>query len=292
MTKTKKIISILLCFALAVGCLAFTGCQNDDSDTKSTTESKTESSVSTAKDEPNMKGKQLSMPEKGEQIAIIHTNMGDIKMKFFPEVAPKAVENFIGLAKDKKYDNTIFHRIINDFMIQGGDYENGDGTGGTSYFGQAFEDEFSSQIVNLRGSVAMANSGANTNGSQFFINQAKPSSEGYDWEQVQKTADQYYEQIESAAQSDEQMKQRYYSQYYTGLIDADKMSDDIKKEYEENGGNYFLDGAFSKIGRGHTVFAQVFEGMDVVDKIAAVKVDENNKPLSDVTVKSVEITTY
>ena len=100
-----------------------------------------------------------SPPKDGEQIAILHTSMGDITWRFFPENAPKAVENFITLAKDGKYDNTIFHRVWDDFMVQGGDYEKHDGTGGTSAFGSAFEDEFCDTLYNIRGSVAMANSG-------------------------------------------------------------------------------------------------------------------------------------
>ncbi|PWM07452.1 MAG: hypothetical protein DBX98_02925, partial [Clostridiales bacterium] len=85
---------------------------------------------------------QLDQPEKGEEIAVIHTSMGDIKVKFFPDEAPKAVENFKTLAKDGYYDGITFHRVINDFMIQGGD-PTGTGTGGESIYGGAFEDEFS-----------------------------------------------------------------------------------------------------------------------------------------------------
>ena len=111
---------------------------------------------------------QLDPPEKGEEIAVIHTSMGDIKVKFFPDEAPKAVENFKTLAKDGYYDGITFHRVINDFMIQGGD-PTGTGTGGESIYGGAFEDEFSPNLYNFRGALSMANSGMNTNGSQFFI---------------------------------------------------------------------------------------------------------------------------
>ena len=103
----------------------------------------------------------------GETIAVIKTNKGDIKVRFFPEEAPKAVENFISLAESGYYDGVIFHRVINDFMIQGGDPD-GDGTGGESAFGGKFEDEFSSKLYHFRGALSMANSGADTNGSQFF----------------------------------------------------------------------------------------------------------------------------
>lgn len=113
-------------------------------------------------------GYQLDMPTEGEQVAIMHTSLGDISLRFFPEAAPKAVENFITHVQDGYYDGLTFHRVIEDFMIQGGD-PNGDGTGGESiYDGEAFEDEFSNKLFNIRGSVAMANSGADTNGSQFL----------------------------------------------------------------------------------------------------------------------------
>lgn len=130
-------------------------------------------------DEEHKAGYQLEQPEKGEQVAIMHTSMGDISLRFFPEAAPKTVENFIQHAKDGYYDGLKFHRVIEDFMIQGGDPK-GNGTGGVSIYGDKFEDEFSDKLFNLRGSVAMANSGADTNGSQFFINQKpKDSFEGW-----------------------------------------------------------------------------------------------------------------
>ena len=119
-------------------------------------------------DEEHKAGYQLEQPEKGEQVAIMHTSMGDISLRFFPEAAPKTVENFIQHAKDGYYDGLKFHRVIEDFMMQGGDPK-GNGTGGVSIYGDKFEDEFSDKLFNLRGSVAMANNGADTNGSQFFI---------------------------------------------------------------------------------------------------------------------------
>lgn len=104
--------------------------------------------------------------------ATIKTNMGDIKLALFKEQAPKTVDNFIGLSKERKYDNVIFHRVINGFMIQGGD-PTGTGMGGESIYGKSFEDEFSNELFNIRGALSMANAGPNTNGSQFFIVQAK-----------------------------------------------------------------------------------------------------------------------
>ena len=96
--------------------------------------------------------------------ATIHTNHGDIAVKFFDEDAPKTVENFRKLAADGFYDGVIFHRVIPNFMIQGGD-PTGTGTGGPGY---TFEDEINEHKI-VRGALAMANAGPNTNGSQFFI---------------------------------------------------------------------------------------------------------------------------
>ncbi len=110
-------------------------------------------------------------PSQAKQTAVIKTNHGDIKVMLFPEAAPKAVENFIIHAKNGYYDGIIFHRVIKDFMIQGGD-PMGRGFGGESIWGHPFEDEFSLEALNFKGALSMANSGPDTNGSQFFIVQA------------------------------------------------------------------------------------------------------------------------
>ena len=94
----------------------------------------------------------------------MHTNHGAIELELFDEDAPKTVENFVKLSRDGFYDGVIFHRVIPDFMIQGGD-PTGTGMGGPGY---TFEDEFNERKVE-RGALAMANAGPNTNGSQFFI---------------------------------------------------------------------------------------------------------------------------
>jgi peptidyl-prolyl cis-trans isomerase B (cyclophilin B) len=103
-----------------------------------------------------------------ERLVEMNTSMGTIQIKLFPEYAPKAVENFIKHSEDGYYNGVIFHRVIKDFMIQGGDPE-GTGTGGESIYGQPFEDEFSEKLFNIRGALSMANAGPGTNGSQFFI---------------------------------------------------------------------------------------------------------------------------
>jgi len=104
---------------------------------------------------------------------IIETTQGEIELSLMPEVAPKACENFIALAEKGYYDGTIFHRIIKGFMIQGGD-PTGTGRGGVSIWGKEFGDEVSQDVTFDRpGLMAMANSGADTNGSQFFITTAE-----------------------------------------------------------------------------------------------------------------------
>ncbi len=193
---------------------------------------------------------QLNAPVAGDKIATIKTNMGEIKIKLFPEFAPKAVENFTTHAKNGYYDGLIFHRVINDFMIQGGD-PLGTGTGGQSIWGKAFEDEFTGELHNLRGALSMANAGPNTNGSQFFIVQAKEVPEDL------------IDQMRSARED----------LFPTECIEA----------YEKNGGTPWLDFR-------HTVFGQVFEGMDVVDAIAKVPADYfSNKPKEDVVIETIII---
>jgi len=103
------------------------------------------------------------------QTVSLHTNLGDIKIKLFYDEAPHVAENFYRIAKGEKYDGTIFHRIIKGFVLQGGDYENSDGTGGEAFEGGFLPDEISETLSHVRGAVSMANRGPGTNGSQFFI---------------------------------------------------------------------------------------------------------------------------
>jgi len=281
---------------LAIGCLfAMSGCKKTDRP----------EAQEVTKDTKNAVGYQLEMPASGDQIAIIHTSEGDITLRLFPDAAPKAVENFVALAQAGTYNGTTFHRVINDFMIQTGDYENGDGTGGKSTWDEPFEDEFTDKLFNIRGSVAMANSGVNTNGSQFFINTASPDSFDRDSFDYDKT----YEQL---SDSYDQMKEAYGYQFYSAFKTLDDyinasqneggagginplsfaVPEEVWKLYEEQGGNIHLDGAFRATG-GHTVFAQVIDGWDVVDKIQKAEVDsQSNQPLTPIIIKSIEITTY
>ena len=102
-------------------------------------------------------------------IAVLETTQGNIEIELRPDLAPKAVENFVTHSKNGYYDGLIFHRVIKGFMLQGGD-PTGTGRGGESIWGGKFEDEFSSKaLFDKEGILAMANAGPNTNGSQFFI---------------------------------------------------------------------------------------------------------------------------
>ncbi len=239
-------------------------------------------------------GFQTEMPEKGEEVAILHTNMGDICIRFFPKGAPKAVENFKTHIKNGYYDGLTFHRVANDFMIQGGDPK-GDGTGGESIWGSSFEDEFCEKLVNIRGALAMANSGIDTNGSQFFINQAEKNitRDDYDYDMMVNAYSEYYDQY----------VQYYGNEFLSAYPDLDTylasvmtpnpklIPDEVWDLYEKYGGNIHLDGAWRATG-GHTVFGQVYDGMDVVDAIAKVEVDSNSKPLEAIVIKKAELVKY
>ena len=192
---------------------------------------------------------QLEAVKSGDIVAVMHTNMGDIEIKLFPEQAPKTVENFTTHAKNDYYNGIIFHRVIKDFMIQGGD-PTGTGMGGESIWGRSFEDEFTPELHNLRGALCMANAGPNTNGSQFFIVQASDVPSNM-LEQMKDLADNGF-------------------------------PPEITEAYATLGGTPWLDFR-------HTVFGQVVNGMDVVDAIANVQVGAADKPVNDVVILGIDI---
>ena len=192
---------------------------------------------------------QTNKPIEKDTVAVMHTSMGDIKIKLFLAEAPKATENFITHAKNGYYNGLIFHRVIKDFMIQGGD-PTGTGCGGESIWGTNFEDEFSPLLHNIRGALSMANAGPNTNGSQFFIVQARECPESM-ISQMEDLADNGFPK-------------------------------DTAEDYKVLGGTPWLDFR-------HTVFGQVYEGMDTVDAIAAVPVGTADKPVDEVKIESIKI---
>lgn len=181
--------------------------------------------------------------------ATIKTNKGDMSFELLPDAAPKAVENFVTHAKNGHYDGLIFHRVIKDFMIQGGD-PTGTGCGGESIWGSPFQDEFNLEARNYYGALSMANSGPNTNGSQFFIVQAKD------------VPDSLLEQME-------ELKEQGYPQ-------------EVIDKYKEVGGTPWLD--FH-----HTVFGNIIDGTDVLEDIASTRTGMGDKPVYDVVIETINI---
>ncbi|MBP5272510.1 MAG: peptidylprolyl isomerase [Clostridia bacterium] len=195
---------------------------------------------------------QTALPAAGDTVATINTTMGSIKVKLFPEETPKTFENFTTHAKNGYYDGIIFHRVIKDFMIQGGDPD-GTGRGGESIWGHSFEDEFHPELHNIRGALCMANAGPNTNGSQFFIVQCSDVDPRFLGQMEQLGAEAGF-------------------------------GPEVVENYRTLGGTPWLD--FK-----HSVFGQVFEGMDVVDAIAAAPTGFQDKPVEDIKILSIDIET-
>lgn len=197
---------------------------------------------------------QLAQPSQDAPVAILSTSLGDISIVLFPEYAPMAVENFEGLAQQGYYNGNVFHRVVSDFVIQTGDATQ-TGTGGASIWNNnSYPNELSDQLHHYSGAVALARAadGSVGNLSQFYIVQTPENS-------VDKTA------------ADELL--------------AAGVRQEVVDAYQSAGGAPYLDGQ-------DTVFGQVYAGMDVVDAIGQVECDENGRPLEDITVNSITITTY
>ena len=248
----KKILPILLAAMLLA--IPITGCSSDEEE-KEPENQQEETPVEDETPEIVANIIQFDEVQTGMPVAKIKTTMGDIEIMLFPEQAPKAVENFVTHSQNGYYNGITFHRVIDGFMIQGGD-PTGTGMGGESIYKDeagnpaTFKDEFSNDLYMFRGALAMANSGANTNSSQFFIVQSP--------------------EIYAAKKED--------------LLGAGWPSNAVDK-YEEVGGTPHLDQI-------HTVFGQVISGMEVVDEIIKVETTggEENKPVEDVLINSIEIT--
>ncbi len=212
---------------VVVAMLSF-GCETQKKTTDQyNQDSKQSTQTDTQENQLTTEKMQLENPEKGDQIAVLETSLGTVKVRLFPEVAPETVKNFEELIKQEKYKQVPIHRIINNFMIQMGDFENGNGTGGYSYKGPGttVKDEPSAKLEHLYGAVSMAKTAApNSGGSQFFIVQNK-------------------------------------------------------------NGTPHLDGV-------HTVFGQVIEGVDVIEKIANVKTDSMDAPVENLYLKSASLSEY
>lgn len=232
--------------------LSVAGCGNSSS---SQDNSKETSSSSESREERIEKLNKMDLPQLDKKIRAdeylvqIQTTDGNINARLFPKEAPKAVENFVTHAKKGYYNGLTFHRVINNFMIQTGDPK-GDGTGGESIWKKPFKDELNDNLYNLRGALAMANSGPDTNGSQFFINQNK----------------------------DDRSQELLIDDYPQKIIDAYK-----------HGGNPDLDYADKTSNQDYTVFGQVTKGMNVVDKIASTKTNSADKPLHTIKIKTIKV---
>lgn len=197
---------------------------------------------------------QLAEPSEGDTVATITVkNFGDIKVRFFPDSAPKAVENFITHAKNGYYDGLKFHRVIEDFMLQSGD-PNGDGTGGESIWKDDFNTEIDINLHSYKGALCMARTNITKScGSQFYIVQAGP----------------------------ETITDSVLSEY--------GFSNEVINNYKTIGGYPYLDGQY-------TIFGQVYDGLDVVDKIAAVEknisdMGEESVPVEDVVIEKIVVET-
>ncbi|MDE6777493.1 MAG: peptidylprolyl isomerase [Oscillospiraceae bacterium] len=193
-------------------------------------------------------------PQEGEEIVCIHVkDYGNIKIKLFSDLLPKACENFTTLAKQGYYDELIFHRVIENFMIQGGD-PNGDTTGGESCWGGYFNGGVSEQLIHVPGAVAYANSGdISTDGSQFYIVTGMPVTDAMldDW---------------------------------TGN-NALYFTKEAKKLYTQYGGTPWLDGNY-------TIFGQVIDGLDIVYEISKLETNASDKPKKAVYMESVSVEYY
>lgn len=251
----KNIAAIVCCFALTT---ALSGCgQKNISVSDSKTEATTSAAASAAAESSNLafgeEVKNYTAPENGEKILIIKVkDYGEIKIKLFPEYAEKGVENILGLADKSYYNGVIFHRIINNFMIQGGD-PTGTGRGGESIYGKSFDGGTDPHLIHVSGAVAYANSGSTaSNGSQFYI----VTGEVYDKDQI------------------DQLRAGGYT-----------FTDNEAEVYSTYGGAPWLDG-------GYTIFGQVYDGLDVVFKIQEAETGSNDKPTEDVIIEKITITDY
>ena len=302
--SARRVTAVVAALALCL-CLAACGPRVTEQ-TDGTTATTINPTTAAPRDEgtstvyPNEKaGFQLEKPNKGEQIAILHTDEGDMYVRLFPEAAPKAVSNFVTLAQQGYYNGLTFHYVRQGFILQTGD-PTATGTGGKSATGEPFEDEFDSKLLNLYGSLAMASKEPDSNGSQFYINQKDAEGfgerENYTPEYREQAAKDLYEAaLEQTELTEQEFADKYGIKTWADFIEETYVYDWVPEEvwdiYEKHGGNLHLDGSFRRSG-GHTVFGQIFEGLDIMEDIANAVTNSDYKPLVDIHIKSVEITTY
>ena len=258
----KKVLAGIMCMLMAAGTLTScgkeqngtSGTATNDTTQAGTSENTTAAETSEAATVENVDIANFTAPEKGDTIIVMKIkDYGTVKFRLFPEYADKGVENFVELAKKGYYDGLKFHRVIKDFMIQGGD-PLGTGMGGESIWGEKFDGGTDPHLIHVAGALAYANSGGtNTDGSQFYV-------------------------VTGTVPNDDELE--YYKQ--NGLA----LSDNAIAQYKKVGGAPWLDGSY-------TVFGQVIDGLDVIFKIQNVSVDANSsKPYKDVIMESVTVGEY
>jgi cyclophilin family peptidyl-prolyl cis-trans isomerase len=227
---------------------------SDKTDKNDKDKDKDKDKNSSASNSQNAEIVNFTAPQKGEQIVIMKIkDYGEVKFKLFPDLCPKGVENFVELAKRGYYDELIFHRVINNFMIQGGDPK-GNGTGGTSIWGEKFDGGVSPNLCHAAGALAYANSGSTaTNGSQFYV-------------------------VTGTVYSEDDLRSLEMSS-------GTNMNENARAIYSTVGGTPWLDG-------GYTVFGQVFDGLDVIFEIQKTATDGNDKPYEAVVIESVKVSEY
>ncbi len=271
----KKLMAVTLALALFTACSGENAPQGGDP-------SKKGDNAMTQIDNPQF-------AEAKGPTAVIKTNMGEITVQLYPDEAPKAVENFLTHAKNGYYDGVIFHRVINDFMIQGGD-PTGTGRGGESIWGSSFEDEFSSKLHNFRGALSMANSGTNTNGSQFFIVQCDDplTDDIAENTMLQWTVNRFQWELNTSPEEGAEALMAELNEKLT-KFQQEGLPQEYLDEYQPAIDRYKTVGGTPHLDYKHTVFGQVIAGMDVVDAIAGVATGSGDKPQSDVVIESVQV---
>ena len=288
----KKFLTITLALAMLTACSGG-GAASGQAPAASAPESPASAQAPESSEKGDLPMTEITNPQLAPAngpTAVIKTNMGDITVQLYPEEASKAVENFITHAKNGYYDGIIFHRVINDFMIQGGD-PTGTGRGGESIWGGSFEDEFSGKLHNFRGALSMANSGANTNGSQFFIVQTDAPITQDDAASVmlQWTVNRYQWDLNTAPADKAQALMDELNQKLTDY-QKNGLPAELAADYQPAIDRYQQVGGTPHLDYKHTVFGQVIQGMEVVDAIAAAKTDpQNDKPLEDIKILSIQV---
>lgn len=281
MKRALKFISLCTVCALAFSMIA--GCSGKDAASSSKASSSKASSSSSSKASTSSQSAskeivglvenapevdQFAPPEQGEEIAVLEVEgYGTIKMRLFPDNAPKAVENFKTLAKEGKYDGVPFHRVIKDFMIQTGDTSLNGGDG-KDIWGSGFGIEVSDTLHHYSGAVAMARTNDMKAGqsSQFYI---------VSNENIKQIADSQFDSFET---------QR------SAAGNSVTYSDKVRELYNEKGG-------YPPLDMQYTVFGQVFEGLDVVNQIAAVECEMGqdgalSSPVEKVVISKAQIVAY